>query len=137
MALSREIEEKRRLLGAEHGLVAERDLVRHVVGERIGEAVGAAATAAGSATDPVGASQGPTTPPPSSSPGPSAAYLATLDDETVAKINSLLGELFALGVQKTIKKVVEEDPFILDAFHDALVDKLYDELKKHGVVNSS
>jgi len=130
-ALSQQIEDRRRLLGAEHGIVEERDLVHHVIGEQIGEQIGVAASAAAAAADPTTASGG--TSPSSSKGGPT--YLDNLDDETVEKINKLVSELFEVGISKTIKKVVEEDPFVLDAFHDALVDKLYDELKKHKVVS--
>ena len=46
----------------------------------------------------------------------------------MAKINALVQGLFEQGIRKTIATVVEEI-LILDAFHDALVDKLYEELK--------
>ncbi|OHB25088.1 MAG: hypothetical protein A2542_00120 [Parcubacteria group bacterium RIFOXYD2_FULL_52_8] len=132
--LAKQIEAKRRLLESEHGIVDEKDAVRHVVAEKFGEAVGqlsgaaAAAAAAGSPVSP--APTGPTV----STSKTATTYLDTLDDDTVAKINALIASVFEHGLEKTIKTVVEEDPFVLDAFHDALVDKLYDELKKHNVV---
>ena len=130
--LSRQIEEKRRILESRHGIIEGKELVRHVVAEKIGEAMGQAVTAA-AASDPQAATPTPATPTSSTSPT-TPTYLDTLDDDAVLKINGLIQALFENGIEKTIKTVVEEDPFILDAFHDALVDRLYDELKKHKVV---
>lgn len=132
-ALAQKIEEKRRLLEAEHGVVEEKELVRQAIGEKISEALGQASSAAQVAAEPSAALPvSSATPAPSAQSGPT--YLDTLDDDTVRKINALVEQVFTLGLQKTIKTVVEEDPFVLDAFHDALVDKLYAELKKHKVV---
>ena len=129
--LTQQIEAKRRQLGTDHGIIEGKDLVRHVVAERIGEVMGAAVSAA--ATDPQ-----TTVPAKAASPkkGSSAfpTYLDSLDDETVAKINNLIQAVFEQGITKTIKTLVEEDPFILDAFHDALTDKLYEELKTRKII---
>jgi len=132
--LSRQIEEKRRLLEGQHGIVEEKELVRHVIAEKIGEAIGQAPGSGVPASDPQAAAPSPASVPVASTKSATPTYLDTLDDDTVQKINTLVAAVFEQGLAKTIKTVVEEDPFILDAFHDALVDKLYEELKKHKVV---
>lgn len=127
--LSKQIEEKRRSLEAGHGIIEEKDLVRHVVAERIGEVMGQALSITPPAVTPVAPAS--TTP---ATKKKKPTYLDTLDDDAVAKVNALIASIFETGISKTIKQVVEEDPFILDAFHDALVDKLYEELKNHNLV---
>ncbi|MBI5138824.1 MAG: hypothetical protein HZA95_03445 [Candidatus Vogelbacteria bacterium] len=128
--LSRQIEEKRRMLEAGHGIVEEKELVRHVVAEKIGEVMGQAMSITPPTTSPSASSK---VAPVVKAKRPT--YLDTLDNDAVAKINALMATIFEKGISQTIKQVVEEDPFILDAFHDALVDKLYDELKNHNLIN--
>lgn len=64
----------------------------------------------------------------------SKSYLDTVDDATVTKVNEYIALVFQNGIKNTLKKVIEEDPFLLDVFHDALTDKLYGELKARGLV---
>lgn len=61
-----------------------------------------------------------------------SSYLDDIDKESVEKVNDLIDKIQEQGVEKTISEAKKSEPFILDAFHDALVDKLYDELKAHG-----
>ncbi len=56
-----------------------------------------------------------------------------LPDETQKNIQEKLQHLVNVAFQKGIEEAVKEaralgDPYLLDAFHDVLVDKLYDEL---------
>ncbi|MDP3947849.1 MAG: hypothetical protein Q8Q41_04145 [bacterium] len=55
-----------------------------------------------------------------------------------AEIKLVVEELLELslhkGIERGLKEARKASPFILDAFHDALVDKLYPELQKRGVV---
>ena len=64
----------------------------------------------------------------------SKSYLDTVDDATVAKVNGYVAEAFQKGIKATLRKVIAEDPFVLDVFHDVLTDKLYSELKSRGLV---
>ncbi|MFA6006538.1 MAG: hypothetical protein WC764_02315 [Candidatus Paceibacterota bacterium] len=64
----------------------------------------------------------------------SKSYLDTVDDATVAKVNGYVAQAFHNGIQATLRQVIEEDPFLLDVFHDALTDKLYSEMKSRGLV---
>ena len=42
--------------------------------------------------------------------------------------------VFEKGLEVALKEAGKQTPFIEDAFHDALVDKLLPELKKRGIV---
>jgi hypothetical protein len=41
---------------------------------------------------------------------------------------------FKDGILKASSEAAKASPFVLDAFHDALAGKLYEELKKRGVL---
>lgn len=121
--LQQAIEEKRRILESEHGVTREdKDLVRDVVSSHIYNKTPTMTPAA-------------STPAATSSAKPkTVSYLDTLDEEQVEKLNTLINAVSEKGIKKVIEEAKQADPFILDAFHDALVDKLYDELKSRGVV---
>ena len=38
------------------------------------------------------------------------------------------------GIKKAIEEAKKNSAFVLDAFHDALVDKMHDELKERGII---
>ena len=129
--LSRQIEVKRKQLESERGIVSDREVVHETLVEDFisnetsttNEQVGLDLTQAKpvaqvTQTSAVGQS-----------------YLDTLDDQSVAVINNLISLVPVEGIKKTIKQALTHPPFILDAFHDALVDKLYDELKTRGLVS--
>ena len=46
----------------------------------------------------------------------------------------MVDSVFHEGLWKTLAKAKKSDPFVLDAFHDALTDKLYDELKNRKLI---
>ena len=46
----------------------------------------------------------------------------------------LLDLAFHHGIEKANSEAKKSSPFIVDAFHDALVTKLYPELQKRGIV---
>jgi len=64
----------------------------------------------------------------------SKSYLDNIDDATVAKVNGYIAKVFQNGIKATLREVIEQDPFVLDVFHDALTDKLYGEMKARGLV---
>ncbi len=74
------------------------------------------------------------TPSPSSLKPATSSYLDDLDPVDIEKVNALIDLVPSLGIAKVIAKAKEEIPFVLDAFHDALVDKLRDELKRQKLI---
>jgi hypothetical protein len=131
--LTKEIEEKRRMLEAQKGVIEapkdEKELVRAVLAEKFPSSAPVQTQA------PVPAPATPAVPPPTAAKKPAGgSYLDTLDEESVASVNVLLEGAFSHGLSAAISKAREQSPFILDAFHDALTDKLYDELKARKIV---
>ncbi|HEY4525716.1 MAG TPA: hypothetical protein VJL32_01285 [Candidatus Paceibacterota bacterium] len=61
-------------------------------------------------------------------------YAKDAPPETKLEIEHLLGMAFKEGVLKATQEAEKSNPYILDVFHDALAGKLYDELKKRGIV---
>jgi len=46
----------------------------------------------------------------------------------------LVDIVFAKGLAAGVREAKRQPPFVEDAFHDALVDKLLPELKKRGII---
>ncbi len=109
--LSKAIEDKRSALAAERGaLPPEREVVHQVVSDYVGPKI-------------------------TSAPAQIADdYLNTLDEVSTAKVNTLIATIGERGFKQAITAAKQESPFVLDAFHDALVSHLYEELKSRGVV---
>ncbi|KKU94103.1 MAG: hypothetical protein UY26_C0003G0253 [Candidatus Jorgensenbacteria bacterium GW2011_GWA1_48_13] len=51
------------------------------------------------------------------------------------EIEGLINLVFAEGLEKALVEAERHGPFVEDAFHDALVDKLLPELKKRGILS--
>ena len=62
------------------------------------------------------------------------AYLKDSSPEIKLKVEQLIGEIFQKGIEKASADAAKFGPFVLDAFHDALTDKLYGELKKRNII---
>lgn len=61
------------------------------------------------------------------------AYLADEKDQNAKnKVRELVDIAFESGLEKALKEAKKQPPFVEDAFHDALTDKLLPELKKRG-----
>ena|SRR3989344_830921 len=118
--LSKEVAEKRQQ--PEYKEVAERELLRQSLQPFIKRPVGQPTQAQ--------------TAPDASTAGQSFLpdYLKEMPAEDKLKVGELVDEVFHHGIEKTVKKAVEAGPFVLDAFHDALTDKLYEELKKRKLI---
>ncbi len=56
------------------------------------------------------------------------------NEDAIKKVEDLVGMVFEKGLEVALKEAGKQPPFIEDAFHDALVDKLLPELKKRGIV---
>ncbi len=61
-------------------------------------------------------------------------YLKNSPAETKLQVEKLVESVFSDGLEKTVEKAVLSNAFVLDAFHDALTDKLYDELKARKLI---
>jgi hypothetical protein len=61
-------------------------------------------------------------------------YLKELPAETKLQVAQLVDLTFHQGIEKVVSRARRANPFILDAFHDALADKLYEELKKRELI---
>jgi len=65
------------------------------------------------------------------------AYLSDSSDDNAKKaVLHLLEKAMNDDLVKAILEAKEYPPFIEDAFHDALVDRLLPELKKRGVIKN-
>ena len=62
-------------------------------------------------------------------------YMENATDQEKQEIEELVNLSLTGGIKKAIQKAKQShNPFVIDAFHDAIVDKLYDELVKKGVI---
>ena len=127
--LQKMIEVKRNQLEAQSGIVEEKELVRSAIQEMITES--AETDSEATSSRPVIAAKTKAAPIGNAS---GASYLDRLDDESAVKLNAYIAEIGQHGIVRTLNKVVAEEPFIIDAFHDVLVDKLYEELKTKGLI---
>lgn len=65
---------------------------------------------------------------------PLPSYAQELSSEMKLEIEYLLDLAFHVGIEKANEAAKQSGPFIVDAFHDALVGRLYPELQKKGIV---
>jgi hypothetical protein len=71
---------------------------------------------------------------------PVAAMLPSyLQDESTPpevklEVGRLIDMIFHEGLDKVIRQAQQQPPFVADAFHDALVDKLLPILKERGII---
>ncbi|MEK7555473.1 MAG: hypothetical protein AAB516_01475 [Patescibacteria group bacterium] len=117
--LSKEIIEKRNLL--EHKELSERELVKQALRPLVRQVLTQSTTPAAQSTAPVGESILPD-------------YLKDSPAEIKLQVEKLVDSVFHQGIEKTAKQARQAGAFILDAFHDALTDKLYEELKKRKLI---
>ena len=129
--LSQKIAEKRSQLEASKGIISERELVKSALGERISNTVPKNTGTSSTSTVAVATSSGTATPPPAGK-----SYLDFIDEESRLEIEKLVSTVFEKGLDNTLKSLEYETPFIIDAFHDVLTDKLYGELKKRGILKN-
>jgi len=127
--LSQQIEERRKLLSQERGLVTDEEIDKNLIYETVLESFGEKLP--------------PQAPPVEEKiekkdeaaealPTKKATghYLDNLPEEVIVQINELISQIPQKGLRRTVKEAKNLDPASLDAFHDALTDRLYEELKK-------
>ncbi len=90
--------------------ISEREIVRSVIGERIKNVQ----------------------PAPSKGSSVLPKYLESESSEIKTKVEELVAVAFREGLDFSINEAKKFGPFILDALHDALTSKMYDELKNKG-----
>jgi hypothetical protein len=128
--LSKQIEAKKRSLEQQNGILPEagKEMIAEVLAEHFVTQAPAAASIPTDSTIPATSVLAPRP------IKPVQSYLDSLDPESVTAVNSYIAMVPAEGIKKTITRVLAESPFIIDAFHDALVTHLYDELKARGII---
>lgn len=106
--------------------VDERELVRQSL-EKIASTVPIATA------DPA---QQPVQPTATSEPSSLPTYLSdpSADPLAVQEVQRLVGIVYQDKIEKAISEAKRHPPFVLDALHDALVDKLVPEMKKRGML---
>lgn len=62
------------------------------------------------------------------------SYLSEETPEVKAEVERLVTLAFAKGLAPAVEEAAKRSPFMLDALHDALADKLLPELEKRGVI---
>lgn len=115
--LSAAIEEKKAALERERGgAVESREVLHSVVAEKINQQA------------PMFVSK------PSTQKTSTTSYLDDLSPSDAARVNALIDLVPTKGLNKAIEMAKDQPPYILDAFHDALTDKLHDELKRQKLI---
>lgn len=127
--LSKKIEEKRRQLEGKSGIVEERELVKSAIVEHVGE----------NTTPPLPVTSTASTQSSQSKavafdPSSGKSYLDYLDEDSRNRVTELVGIVFEKGISAGFKEALHDEPFVIDAFHDVLTDKVLNELKKRGLI---
>lgn len=125
--LSRQIEDKRRLLEQKQGVISnidEKELLKEAIADSfsLGEAE---ISETPEQTENLNQEVKQT---------PTGHYFDYLPEDSIAKVNQLISQVPQVGILGVIKKARQETALVLDAFHDALVDKLYEEMKSRGLL---
>ncbi len=116
LRLSQEVRNKQEVVPGPS--VSERDLLGSVLRVRMQQAPAA------------------TTPAPAPEPASPVlpGYLSAESPEVRLKVEELADLAFEKGIDTAVAEAKKYDPFILDALHDTLTSKLYDELKSRKLL---
>ncbi|NCN53238.1 hypothetical protein GW950_02110 [Candidatus Wolfebacteria bacterium] len=109
-ALSTEIQEHKD--GVVEILPSDKELVRAVIGKRIQDDRGVNQQSSGNQSLP--------------------KYLDESTEDIQSTVRNLIGIALEKGIDESIKEAKKYGPFILDALHDALTAKVYNDLKSKG-----
>ena len=113
--IAMQIEKRRNLLEQDAGVESHAEVAREVIAEAIKNAAGKA--------------------PSDTSPTPQGtSYLDSTDTDSAHKVNMLIDEIQEKGLTAAIADAKNQSPYILDAFHDSLVEKLYNTLKSANYI---
>lgn len=61
-------------------------------------------------------------------------YAASADFVTKKRVEELINLTLEKGIVDGVKHVKNQDPYIIDLYHDAMVEKLHDEMKKRNLI---
>lgn len=61
-------------------------------------------------------------------------YVNSAPAESKLEVEYLVNVAFSRGIDKANAEAAKSNPFVMDAFHDALAAKLYPELQKRGII---
>jgi len=123
--LTHELEAKRQQLASTSETHEDKEILRQVIGERIQAAPAPAPQQQSSVVvpdDPV-----------ADTDAEFPNYLAGASSDVKSRVHQLVQIAMHSGIEKATSRAKAESTYVLDAFHDALVDKLYNELKGRGV----
>lgn len=115
--LSKKIEAKREQLRVEHGETGSKQVIHATLADELRQSIG---HESGSVT--VSTAKMP-------------EYLETLDEATAQKLQNYVDETFSHGIRATFKKLKNEEPFVIDAYHDIIVGPMHDELVKRKLIS--
>ncbi len=104
---------------AAEGGISKEDL-KSAIGARIEAAPASAAATAGKPSQPTSSSL--------------PAYAQNAPEGIRLKIEKLIDIAWHKGIWRAVQEARSSDPLTLDALHDALTDKIYDEFKKRGLL---
>lgn len=122
--LTAELEEKKKQLGLEVESKEEREVIHQVIGEKIQQAPHPHAQ---QHTQKIVAT-------PLDDDEELPDYLKHTPLEVKHEVHALIQHALRHGIEKAATEAKKHGSFILDAFHDALVDKLYQELKHRKLI---
>jgi hypothetical protein len=121
LASKREVLEKQKRAGAIPEVLHEKETLREVVGEKLGRAPA-----------PQPAPAQPPAPQPAVPP-PAVEPPSYLSEELKVKVQELVNTAFSKTISDAVKQArATNNAALLDAFHDALVDELYNYLVERG-----
>lgn len=121
--LQQKIEAKKNLLEQQGGIIEERDLLSSSINEMFTGTSGLTAKQVSSSVEPTPLADSVVT-----------SYLDNLDDQTTEIVNALIQKLPELGITKVVAEAELNGPYMVDVLHDALVDKMHDELVQRGLL---
>ena len=120
--LSKEIVDKKEL--PEHKDLSEKDIIKKILYPIIQQAVIQQPMADGQQSIRQLADQNQNLP----------DYLKDAPDDIKLQVEKLIDLAMHYGVEKAAKAASRLNAFVVDAFHDAIADRLYDELKNRKIL---
>lgn len=127
--LQRKIEEKKNQLEQQGGIVEEKELVGSALRE-----IFTGVSAPSGASLPMTSSAVATAKAGTATNDKDISYLDNIDNQTAETISLIIQKLPETGIAKAVSEAELGGPFLVDVLHDALVDRLYDELVKRGFI---
>lgn len=118
--ISKEVAERKKSPEAEG--VSEKELIKEALRPIIEEQPSSSSAPA------------PAVAPPPSSGSVLPQYLQNSSAEIKSQVEKMVNAVFQQGLEKTVKEVKKQSAFFIDAFHDSLADKLYEELKRRKMI---